>query len=409
MQNPFENALKQLDRAAALQTFNPDFLLRMRQPNREIQISIPVKMDNGELRIFTGYRVQHNNARGPYKGGIRYHAETNIDEVRALALWMAIKCSVVGIPMGGGKGGITVDPKTLSVGELERLTRGWAKAMADVIGPEKDVPAPDVNTTPREMDWIADEYQKATQDPKYKAVITGKTIPAGGSLGRGTATGDGGYFVFEGLREKLNVSKDACTVVVQGFGNAGHQMAELFYQNGYKVVGLSDSKGGIYNPEGLDVRAVDEHKKNNGSVQNFPGAQNVTNAELLELECVVLVPAALENQFFADNASRVKAKAILEVANGPTTPEADEVFKNRGIPVVPDVLANAGGVTVSCFEWEQNMKAEVWTEEQVGEKLRSTMQAALDAVWDKKMALNCTVREAAFIVAMERIEKAMMA
>jgi len=407
MQNPFENALKQLDRAAKLQTFNPDFLAQMRQPMREIQISIPVKMDDGTQKIFTGYRVQHNNARGPFKGGIRYHQETNIDEVRALAFWMAIKCSVVGIPMGGGKGGITVDPKALSVGELERLTRGWAKAMADVIGPEKDVPAPDVNTTPREMDWIADEFKKVSNHPHPLAVITGKTIEGGGSLGRGTATGDGGYFVFEGLREKLNISKEACRIVVQGFGNAGYQMAHLFFQNGYKVVGLSDSRGGIYNPEGLDVKAVDEHKKATGSVQGFAGAQNITNAELLELECEVLVPAALENQFVADNAVRVKAKAILEVANGPTTPEADEVFASRNIPVVPDVLANAGGVTVSYFEWDQNMKDEKWTEEQVKAKLGETMQAALDAVWNKKTALNCTVREAAFVVALERIAKAM--
>lgn len=407
MQNPFENALKQLDRAAKLQPFNPDFLAQLRQPQREIQISIPVKMDDGTQKIFTGYRVQHNNARGPYKGGIRYHHETNIDEVRALALWMSMKCAVVGIPMGGGKGGITVDPKTLSVGELERLTRGWAKALADVIGPEKDVPAPDVNTTPREMDWIADEFKKTTNHPHPLAVVTGKTVEGGGSLGRGTATGDGGYFVFEGLRERLNISKDACRIVVQGFGNAGHQMANLFHQNGYKVVGLSDSRGGIYNPEGLDVTAVDAHKKETGTVQNFSGAQNISNAELLELECEVLVPAALENQFLADNAPRVKAKAILEVANGPTTPEADEIFASRGIPVVPDILANAGGVTVSCFEWEQNMKDEKWTEEQVKAKLAETMQAALTAVWDKKVALNCTVREAAFVVAMERIEKAM--
>lgn len=408
MQNPFENALAQLDRAAMLQTFNSDVLKQLRQPNREIQISIPIKMDNGELRIFTGYRVQHNNARGPYKGGIRYHPETNIDEVRALAFWMAMKCAVVGIPMGGGKGGITVDPKTLSVGELERLTRGWARAMADVIGPEKDVPAPDVNTSPREMDWIVDEYQKATNHPKYKAVITGKSIPAGGSLGRGTATGDGGYFVFEGLRERLNISKDSCRVVVQGFGNAGHQMADLFFKNGYKVVGLSDSRGGIYNPAGLDVKAVDDHKKNSGTVQNFLGAQNITNAELLELECEVLVPAALENQITDINAQRIKAKAVIEVANGPTIPEADVILNLRGIPVVPDILANAGGVTVSYFEWEQNMKNEVWSEEQVAIKLRETMQAALTAVWDKKIALNCTVREAAFVVALERIEKAML-
>ena len=407
MSNPFENALKQLDRAAVLQAFDADVLKQLRQSKREVQVSIPVKMDNGELKIFTGYRVQHNNARGPFKGGIRYHQETNIDEVRALAFWMAMKCAVVGIPMGGGKGGVTVDPKTLSVGELERLTRGWACAMADVVGPEKDVPAPDVNTTPREMDWIADEYRKATGNPKYKAVITGKTIPAGGSLGRGTATGDGGYFVFEGLREKLNISKD-CSVVVQGFGNVGQRMAELFFQNGYKVIGLSDSHGGIYSPAGLNVKAVEEHKKNTGAVQNFFGAQNITNAELLELECDVLVPAALENQITDLNAQRIKAKAVIEVANGPTTPEADSILNSRGIPVVPDVLANAGGVTVSYFEWDQNMKDEVWTEEQVTAKLNTTMQAALDAVWNKKTVLNCSVREAAFVVAIERIEKAML-
>jgi glutamate dehydrogenase/leucine dehydrogenase len=407
MSNPFENALKQLDRAAKLQAFNPDFLAQMRLPKREIQISIPVKMDDGSQKIFTGYRVEHNNACGPYKGGIRYHQETNLDEVRALAFWMAIKCAVVGIPMGGGKGGITVDPKTLSTGELEQLTRGWARGLADILGPTKDVPAPDVNTTPREMDWIADEYFKVTNDPKYKAVVTGKTIEGGGSLGRGTATGDGGYFVFEGLREKLNINKESCRVVVQGFGNAGQQMATLFFQNGYKVIGLSDSRGGIYNPEGLNVAAVGEHKKKSGSVQDFPGGQNVSNAELLELECEVLVPAALENQFTADNAPRIKTKAILEVANGPTTPEADEIFASRGIPVVPDVLANAGGVTVSYFEWEQNMKDEKWREEQMKAKLGETMQAALVAVWNKKTALNCTVREAAFVVALERIEKEM--
>jgi glutamate dehydrogenase/leucine dehydrogenase len=408
MQNHFQNALKQLDRAAALQAFDPDIMARMRYSQREVQISIPVKMDDGSQKIFTGYRVEHNNARGPYKGGIRYHQETNIDEVRALAFWMAIKCAVVGIPLGGGKGGITVDPKLLSEGEIERLTRGWARGMTDILGPTKDVPAPDVNTSPREMDWIADEYHKATGDEKYKAVVTGKTIPAGGSLGRGTATGDGGYFVFEGLREKLGIEKESCRVIVQGFGNAGARMAELFHQNGYKVVGLSDSRGGIYNPEGLDIAAVAEHKKNTKSVQDFVGARNVSNSELLELECEVLVPAALENQLTAENAQNIKAKAIIEVANGPTTPEADEIFASRNISVVPDVLANAGGVTVSYFEWDQNMKDEVWTEEQVAAHLAETMKAALDAVWEKKVVLNCTVREAAFVVALERIEGAML-
>lgn len=408
MQNPFENALKQLDRATKLQTFNQDFLAQMRVPKREIQVNIPIKMDDGTQKIFTGYRVQHNDARGPFKGGIRYHQETNIDEVRALAFWMAIKCAVVGIPMGGGKGGITVDPKILSVGELERLTRGWTRAMSDVIGPEKDVPAPDVNTTPREMDWVADEFKKTSIYSHPLAVVTGKTVDGGGSLGRGTATGDGGYFVFEGLRERLGISKESCRVVVQGFGNAGHQMADLFCQNGYKVVGLSDSRSGIFNPDGLDVKAVDEHKKNTGAVQNFSQAQNITNAELLELDCDVLVPAALENQITELNAPRIKARAIIEVANGPTTPEADEILTSRGVPVVPDVLANAGGVIVSFFEWEQNMKDEKWTEGQVAEKLKETMQAALTAVWNKKTVLNCSVREAAFVVALERIEAAML-
>ncbi len=407
MQPPFQNALEQLGKAARLQPFDLAFLQIMCHPARQTEISIPVKMDNGEVRIFRGYRVQHNNARGPYKGGIRYHHETNIDEVKALAFWMALKCAVVNIPLGGGKGGIEVNPKELSEGELERLTRGWARGMADLIGPEKDVPAPDVGTTPREMDWIADEFAKVTHHPKAKGVVTGKTIPAGGSLGRGTATGDGGYFIFEELHQRLGMDQETATVAVQGFGNAGERMAELFHRHGYKVVAVSDSKGGVHSEAGLDIKALLVHKKETGQVAGFPGARDISNADLLEIECGVLVPAALENQITAENAPRIRAKAIIELANGPTTPEADDILAKKGTPVIPDILANAGGVTVSCFEWEQNMKGETWSENDVEQKLRATMKAALGAVWDKKQSLGCDFRQAAFVVALERIQAAM--
>ncbi len=398
--------MSQLDRAARLQTYDPNFLAAMRRPNHERQIEIPVVMDAGETRTFTGYRVQYNNARGPYKGGIRYHPETNLDEVRALAFWMALKCALVNIPFGGGKGGVHVNPKELSLRELEELTRGWTRGMADIIGPEKDVPAPDVGTSPREMDWIADEYAKVTGDPKSRAVVTGKSIEAGGSACRATATGDGGFFVFEELRERLAMDPETSTVAVQGFGNAGERIAELFYRHGYKVIAVSDSRGGIHREEGLDIKAVAVHKEATGCVQGFPGARDITNAELLELPCGVLVPAALENQLTWENAPRVSAKAVIELANGPTTPEADEVFQKRGIVVVPDILANAGGDTVSFFEWAQNMRSEVWSEDHVFERLRESTRAALKAVWEKKEVLGCPMREAAFVVALERIEAA---
>lgn len=406
MSNPFENALSQLQRAFSLQPFDLFFQERLHQPNREIMISIPVHMDDGSLKIFTGYRVQYNNARGPYKGGIRYHEQTDIHEVRALAFWMTLKCAVADIPLGGGKGGIEVNPKELSVHELEQLTRAWARGMAEVIGPRKDIPAPDVNTSPREMDWIADEYAKMNLHDHPKAVITGKTIEAGGSLGRGTATADGGYFLFKELQERLGLGKKV-KVVIQGFGNAGSHMAELFYQNGHCVIGVSDSQGGIYKEDGLDIQAVIKQKEETGSVKDFPGSVFVSNEALLELPCDVLVPAALENQITKENANRIQAKAIIELANGPVTPEADDILFARGITSVPDILANSGGVTVSSFEWEQNLKDEVWTEEQVKEKLEAKMKAALEVVWKKKEKLGCDMRQAAFIVALERIQEAM--
>ncbi|MEK7666003.1 MAG: Glu/Leu/Phe/Val dehydrogenase [Patescibacteria group bacterium] len=400
MSNPFENALSQINRAASLMSFKSDFLELMKHAQREISISIPVKMDDGSLKIFEGYRVQHNNWRGPYKGGIRYHQDTNIDEVKALALWMAIKCAVADVPMGGGKGGVTVNPKMLSEAELERLTRGWTRGMKEVIGPNMDVPAPDVNTTPREMDWIASEFGNP-------AVVTGKTISAGGSEGRGTATAQGGFYVLETLRERLFLDPESSTVVIQGFGNAGAHFATLCYRHGYSVIAVSDSGGGIHNEAGLDIPALIIHKETTGRVADFVGARNVSNNELLTITCGLLVPAALENVITKENADAVAAKVVLELANGPTTPEADDILFTRGITVIPDVLANSGGVTVSYFEWDQNMRAEHWSESQVFEKLKMQIVSATEAVWKKKEMLKTDLRRAAFVVALERLQSAM--
>lgn len=404
MPNPFQNALSQLGRANVVSSFPSDLLDIVSRPMREIRASIPVRMDDGSLRIFEGYRVQHNNARGPFKGGIRFHAQTDIDEVKALALWMMLKCAVVNIPMGGGKGGVTVDPKTLSKGELERLSRGWIRSFADVIGPQKDVPAPDVNTTPEIMAWMADEFAKITGDTTG-AVITGKPIEKGGSEGRGIATAQGGFYVFDALRERLGLP-ESCRVVVQGFGNAGETAASLWRAAGHRVIALSDSSGGIVSEDGLDPAAVRAHKKETGSVQNFPGARNVSNEELLALPCDVLIPAALENQIRTDNVASIKTKVVFELANGPTTPEADDALFARGIPVVPDILANAGGVTVSTFEWEQNIKGEHWTEGDVLAKLKTMMQREANEIFAMAQSLKTDLRRAAFVIALRRIQEA---
>ncbi len=405
MSNPFENAMMQLKRATAVQPFPEAFMKQISSPNREVRISIPVMMDNGTLQVFEGYRVEHNNARGPYKGGIRFHHDTDINEVKALAFWMALKCAVANIPMGGGKGGVTVDPKTLSKTELEKLSRGWARGMADILGPKKDVPAPDVNTTPEIMSWMNDEYMKISGETTL-ATFTGKPLDKGGSEGRGAATGLGGYYVFDALRSKYNIAEGA-SVVIQGFGNVGGNAAEIFLAHGYKIIAMSDSKGGVVNEAGLDIKALEEWKKSNGALAGFPGSRTVTNAELLELPCDVLIPAALENQITATNAGSVKAKFILELANGPITPEADEALYERGIPVVPDILANSGGVTVSTFEWEQNLKGEHWTEADVNAKMKEILDMESGIIYDKSVAVNTDLRRAAFIVALERIAKAM--
>lgn len=401
MQNPFLNAMAQLDKVIAIKNFDSKLIESLRNPNRDIKVQIPVTMDNGETRFFEGYRVEYNDALGPYKGGIRYHPLTEINEVKALAFWMTIKCAVVGIPMGGGKGGITVNPKELSKAELERLSRGWVKRFYDIIGPHKDVPAPDVNTTGEIMNWMSDEYEKLTGD-KTRATFTGKPVENGGSLGRESATGLGGFYTFKAIEDKLNLPPKS-RVVVQGFGNVGSFAIKSFLADGHKIIAVSDSKGGIYKEEGFSFDELVNHKKEKGSLVDFPGAKNVTNEELLELECDVLIPAAFENQIRIDNAPQIKAKLVLELANGPLTPEADEILSNKNIIVIPDVLANSGGVTVSYFEWDQNLKNEKWTEEEVNKKLREILDDSAKKIFNISKENNTTLRNSAFILALERI------
>ena len=393
--------MKQLDKVAEIKKFDNDIIYRLRQPDREIRVSIPITMDDGTLKIFEGYRVEYNNILGPYKGGIRYHFNTEINEVKALAFWMSLKCAVIGIPMGGGKGGITVNPKELSKGELERLSRGWIQKLSDNVGPYKDVPAPDVNTTPEIMAWMADEFRNITGD-KTGAVITGKPVEAGGSLGRGTATAQGGFYAFEALKSKLGLDKK-CDIVIEGFGNAGANAAAIWSAAGHNIIAVSDSKGGIYNANGLDVKKVAEHKAKTGTVQGYSDGKNITDAELLQLKCDLLIPAALENVISEVNADGIKASVILELANGPINPAADEILFEKNIPVIPDILANAGGVAVSCFEWEQNLKEEKWTEEAVFEKLQSMMAKSANEIFEKAQESKTSLRMGAFITAIDKL------
>lgn len=404
--NLFESALEQINKAARIGQISDRVMNRMRQAERQVEASLPVVMDDGVERIFTAYRVQHSSVRGPYKGGIRYHPQVDKAEVQALSLWMAIKCAVVGIPLGGGKGGIIVDPKLLSEKELERLSRAWVRAFKDVIGPLKDVPAPDVYTTPQIMKWMAEEYVALTGDSKGYATFTGKPLDYHGSEGRGAATAQGGFYVLQAYAEDTNMPQDA-RVAVQGFGNAGSIMADFLWKAGYRVVAVSDSKGGLYNPNGLDIRSVSEYKAHNGSLQGYESASALTNEELLVCDCDVLVPAALENQITRENALKVKAGVILELANGPTTPEADEILSERKIMILPDVLANAGGVTVSYFEWYQNMKGEKWSAVDVEKRLQDHMVAAYGSMREISMNTPTDGRTAAYILALKRIEEAM--
>jgi len=402
MQDLFSNAMTQLNKVAKIKNFDSEVISRLMHPDRDIKVSIPVKMDDGSQKIFEGYRVEYNNNLGPYKGGIRYHPSTDINEVKALAFWMVLKCAVVGIPMGGGKGGITVDPKQLSKGELERLSRGWVQKLSDILGPHKDVPAPDVNTTPEIMAWMADEFGQITGD-KSGAVITGKPVDKGGSLGRDTATAQGGFYVFEALKGKLSLDKK-CNVAIQGFGNAGANAAEIWQTAGHNIVAVSDSKGGVYDSNGLDVEKLTQHKMDTGSVLNFGfGSSDITNDDLIALECDLLIPAAFENVITESNADTVKAKVILELANGPISSAADETLHSKNITIIPDILANSGGVVVSYFEWVQNLKNEHWTKQQVFEKLQPMMASAAERVYEKSVESNTDLRMGAFILAIDSV------
>jgi len=405
--NPFDSAMQQLDNAAEfISSDDQQYVQLLRSPKRQVEVSVPFRKDDGSLAIAQGYRVQYDDHRGPFKGGIRYHQDTDIDEVKALSFWMAVKTATVNIPLGGGKGGITINPKELSENEIEQLSRAWTRVMAPVIGPEQDIPAPDVNTTPQIMEWIADEYGKVTG--KYQpGVITGKPIEAGGSEGRGTATAQGAFYCLQELMEKLERQPSSTSIAIQGFGNAGSHFANLCFDAGYKVVAVSDSRGAIYSADGLDPRKVLEHKKTTGSVQGFDGADDKTNEELLTSDCDILAPAALENAITSENVHAIKAKAIIELANGPTTPDADSVLIEKNIVVVPDVLANAGGVTVSYFEWYQNQNNERWTEDEVLKKLEPLMKDAFSAVWEKKESISKDMRTSAFVLAIQRIIDAM--
>jgi glutamate dehydrogenase/leucine dehydrogenase len=405
MTNLFDSALAQLSRAAAVTSFSEDFLVRVRSPEREVTVSIPVTMDDGSTRVFEGYRVQHSSARGPYKGGIRFHPQTDIAEVRALAFWMTLKCAVANLPMGGGKGGVTVDPKTLSKAELERLSRGWVRRLYPVLGPRMDIPAPDLNTTPEIMAWMADEYGRVTGD-RSGAAFTGKPLDRGGSEGRYAATGLGGFYVFEALRDALELPASV-RVAVQGMGNVGGTAARVFRERGHTILAMSDSRGGIVSENGLDPEQVGAYKNQRGSLQGFPNARAITNEELLALPCDVLIPAALENQITGRNADRINARCVLELANGPTTADADDLLFARGIPVIPDILANAGGVIVSTFEWEQNLKEEHWPEAAVFERLEAALRREAVNVRARAKAMRTDLRRSACVVALERIESAL--
>ena len=365
-------------------------------------------MDNGSTKIFKGFRSQHNDALGPHKGGIRFHPDVSRDEVKALSFWMTMKCAVVGIPLGGGKGGVIVNPKELSVVELEKLSRGYIRAIYKYIGPTQDIPAPDVYTTPQIMAWMMDEYEKLTGE-HAPGVITGKPLHLGGSEGRGFATAQGGVYVLREAVKKMGMNPSETKVAIQGFGNAGSFMAKILSEDGYKIVAVTDSRGGAMNMDGLDIAAVEAHKAANKSVVGAPGTITVSNDDILELDVDVLVPAALENVITEANAVNVKAKVIIELANGPVTPEADKILHKSGVVFVPDILSNAGGVTVSYFEQVQNAMNFYWTEKEVLEKLEPIMTQAFADVWERKERYNVDMRTAAFIRAIERVREGMLA
>ncbi|HEX9370881.1 MAG TPA: Glu/Leu/Phe/Val dehydrogenase [Roseiflexaceae bacterium] len=407
MENPWAVAQRQFDIAADALDLSAGLRATLRVPQRELTVNFPVKFNDGSIRVFTGYRVHHNSSRGPTKGGIRYHPDTNLDEVRALAMWMTWKCAVVNIPYGGAKGGVVCDPKQMTLGELERLTRRYTTEISILLGPEKDIPAPDVNTTPQVMAWIMDTFSMH-RGYTVPAVVTGKPINIGGSRGRNEATARGTTIVIREAAQQIGMPLEGAKVAIQGYGNAGAIAAQLLDELGANVIAVSDSRGGIYSPGGLDPAAALRFKHETGTVVGFPEADQIDNQELLELPCDILVPAALENQITAANAGRVKARIVAEAANGPTTPEADDILYDRGIMVLPDILANAGGVTVSYFEWVQDLQDFFWTEREVNEKLERIMVASFEQVRAIAEEHKVHMRTAAYLLAVQRVAEATM-
>jgi len=403
--SPYEMALQQYDAVAERLDIDPGIRELLRHPATALEVAFPVRMDDGSIKVMKGYRVIHSTARGPGKGGIRYHPAVTLDEVKALAMWMTWKCAVVGIPFGGAKGGVVCNPKEMSGGEIERLTRRFTTEISGLIGPYTDIPAPDVYTNAQVMAWIMDTY--STQKGQFvPGVVTGKPIPLGGSLGRNEATARGCVFVIRRAAKHLGMPMDRLRVAIQGYGNAGSVAASLLHADGCKIVAASDSKGGVYCEKGLDPDKVLAHKKLTGSVVGAEGTEPISNADLLELDCDVLVPAALENQITAENAPRVRAKVVAEAANGPTTPEADDILFDKGVMVIPDILANAGGVTVSYFEWVQNLMVYYWTEDEVNKKLEDIMNRSFDAVFDMAQKKKVHMRSAAYMLAISRVAEA---
>lgn len=408
--------MNSFDKAAKYLKLSDWQLYQLSTPDRTIKVSFPLRRDSGKVEIIEGYRVQHNNLLGPYKGGLRYHPDVDMDEVKTLAFLMMVKNALVGVPFGGGKGGLQIDPKKYSEKELEQLTRQFTRGLFPNIGPDLDVPAPDMNTNSKVMDWISDEYSKIS-GKKISAVVTGKSVKNGGSLGREAATGMGGFFVLEELIKRLGLKKPL-TVAIQGFGNVGSNIAAILNSNGYKIIALSDIKGGIYDSKltgfNIDLVRVCRLEKGMlagcyciGSVCDLAPKNDglITNEELLELRVDILIPAAMENVITKENASKIKAKIVFEMANGPTTPEADEILEKRGIMVVPDVLCNSGGVTVSYFEWFQNMNNEKWNKEKVNKRLKEKMEKAFDEVWKIHKEKKVTLRTAAYILALQRLSQ----
>lgn len=415
--NLFQDALSQLDAAAQYSQADPETIKRLKYPQSILEVSIPVRMDDGSLQIFQGYRVRHNNSCGPTKGGIRYHPNVSLDEVRALAFWMTLKCALIGLPFGGAKGGITVDPKKLSRLEIERLSRGFIEQAVNFIGPHTDIPAPDVYTNARIMGWMMDEYSKIMRS-HTPGVITGKPIELGGSLGREDATGRGAYYCIKELERHRDWDPSTIRVAVQGFGNAGQHVAALLHQDGYRVVAVSDSKGGIYRRDGFDMPSLIHMKKETqrvqavyceGSVCEMVPAEQISNEELLALDVDVLIPAALESAIHEDNVDVVKAPVIVEVANGPITSKADAILFEKSQLVVPDILANAGGVTVSYFEWVQNKNGYYWTLDEVHERLHRIMQREFNHVYDLMLQHQISMRTAAYAHALNRLGAAIAA